>query len=153
MLHFLSLLSCNVNDQYTKWEYWSLAIIKGFQCLYSTRESSKFHFGIIGLPIWKQKHDHKDMTNWVNISHRFVNLCICWDTPSENTAGLWQLQNVSSMPLNIARPSPKASHAILPWRMVNAECLLHTNVVKEGSVLVLMDMWRQNAIHLEVFFN
>ena len=27
--------------------------------------------------------------------HKFVMLCICWDTPSENT-GLWQLPNVSS---------------------------------------------------------
>ena len=37
-------------------------------------------------------------TNWVQIIHRFVILCICWDTLSERTS-LWQLPIVGGLPL------------------------------------------------------
>ena len=44
------------------------------------------------LPLLSRNFDNQLSSNF----HRFVILCICWDTPSENT-GLWQLPIVSSV--------------------------------------------------------
>ena len=49
-------------------------------------------------------------TNWAKKFHRFVILCICWDTPSEKT-GLWQCSVLPVCDINIA---------------------LYSNFVKEG---------------------
>ena len=46
---------------------------------------------VLFLPLFSRNFNDQLSSN----VHRFVILCICWDTPSENT-GLWQLPKVSS---------------------------------------------------------
>ena len=64
--------------------YWYFFYLKG--CSWKGVQQGCFLFHYFLAPL---------ITNWVQISIRFVILCECWDTPNENS-GLWQLLKLVS---------------------------------------------------------
>ena len=72
------------------------------------------------LSLLSRKFDDRLSSNF----HRFVILCICWDTPTVNKTSLWQLPIVSTV-FNVVRqieetfvwrlPSCPLVIALVPW--------------------------------------
>ena len=76
--------------------------------------------------------------------HRFVILCICWDTPSEKT-GLWQLPIVS----NVFKENPRTHDTFKQGVDLHAGRLKRLTVDSEKDCLITQTLTRRcNCLRL-----
>ena len=83
--------------------------------------------------------------------HRFVILCICWDTPSKKT-GLWQLPIVSivfkrDLNLNLFSAHREFSTRVLPKYLFEVTCTLLDWSITRFWTLQLVTLYTQRPPH------